>query len=154
MTLNFRYFMFRIEPVCFLRHSLATNTTLFYVLFHHNAKPFQNGQLHFQTFQFSYLYIDLHKPLFKSIHQCLKIHFVTSQGQIHYNIITLGLRYKWKKTVYDYVWYIWMIESIYDEHNIETRRKGILKSKSKVNINEHFSIAFHPWRIILQIFQR
>ena len=69
---------------------------IIFVLFHHNAKPSQNGQLHFQTFQFSYLFIILHKPLFKSIHQCLKIHFVTTQGQIHYNI-TFGLRYKFER---------------------------------------------------------
>ena len=50
--IEFSFFRFRIEPVCFLHHSLATNTTLFYVLFHHNAKPSQNGQLYFQTFQF------------------------------------------------------------------------------------------------------
>ena len=104
-----------------------------FVLFHHNAKPSKSGQLHFQTFQFSYRFINLHNPLFKSMYPSMFENTfcnITRTNTLQYYI--RSQIQIWKKIVYDYVWYIWMIESIYDEHNIETRRKGILKSKGQI----------------------
>ena len=52
LTLNFRFFMFRIEPVCFLHHSLAANTTLFLICFTTMQNPPKLDNCIFKHFSF------------------------------------------------------------------------------------------------------